>query len=151
MFPSKSKREEVIFHHRHREGLSGHGVGSFSGCTVFSEDFLSPGGVAVSKTEILLAFSYAQREVGTLILTYTGSVSAWLRMLEYFPPCYGDAWRDFCAHKRLLCGFKDGNFLKEIIFILQATSWQTAWVRSQKKTFMYVLYYILEELLCSVH
>lgn len=33
---------------------------------------------------------YALREVGTLILTYTGSVRGWPRVLEYFL-YYGDA------------------------------------------------------------
>lgn len=61
--PRKSKREEVIFRKgvRHSEALSGRGVRSFSsssqrGCTLLSDSFLSPRGVAVSMTEILLAF-----------------------------------------------------------------------------------------------
>lgn len=103
-FPGRAKERKWSSTHskgvRHRRGLSGHRVGSFSGCTVFSEDFLSPRGVAVSKTEILLAFSYAQREVGSLILTYTGSVAAWLRMLEYFSSLL---WRCLTGH---LCPWK---------------------------------------------
>lgn len=46
---------------------------------------------------------YALREVGTLILTYTGSVTAWLRVLEYFL-CYGDGTfvllKDFCGSSK---------------------------------------------------
>lgn len=49
---------------------------------------------------------FSQREVGSLILTHTGSVSAWLNVLEYFPHCYGNACRDSCGYKRLLCAVK---------------------------------------------